>query len=120
MFIFSQHKERIIFISDELNEETSNELVATLLYLDGLKSSKDLSFFINCRGGDVNFLYFCIYKQMEKLAFLVVPFFPSLCVCGWGNMFMLMFNLLCLGPISLIYGIVKLLVVLLSTLEHDK
>lgn len=33
---------------------------------------------------------------------------------------MLMFNLLCLGPISLIYGIVKLLVVLLSTLEHDK
>ncbi|XP_078173321.1 ATP-dependent Clp protease proteolytic subunit-related protein 2, chloroplastic-like [Carex rostrata] len=60
------HKERIIFISDELNEETSNELVATLLYLDGLKSSKDFSFFINCRGGDIS-PSLAIYDTMQNL-----------------------------------------------------
>ncbi|KAJ1692836.1 hypothetical protein LUZ63_009534 [Rhynchospora breviuscula] len=59
------HKERIVFIGDEIDEEISNKLVATLLYLDGL-DSKDLFFFINCQGGDIS-SSLAIYDTMQFL-----------------------------------------------------
>jgi ATP-dependent protease ClpP protease subunit len=74
-FYISQHKERILFIGETINEETANNLLTNLLYLDGLDPTKDLYFFINCLGGDVNFLLVLyIQTYMEKLEFLLVPF----------------------------------------------
>ncbi|KAJ4775129.1 ATP-dependent Clp protease proteolytic subunit [Rhynchospora pubera] len=65
------NKERIVFIGDEIDEEISNKLVATLLYLDGLDSSTDLFFFINCHGGDVS-SSLAIYDTMQFLKSSVV------------------------------------------------
>ncbi|KAJ3691031.1 hypothetical protein LUZ61_020195 [Rhynchospora tenuis] len=60
------HKERIVFIGDEIDEEVGNKLVATLLYLDELDDSKDLFFFINCQGGDIS-SSLAIYDTMQFL-----------------------------------------------------
>lgn len=45
-------KERIIFISGEINESLANSVIAELLYLDSLNHN-DISIYINCRGGEV-------------------------------------------------------------------
>lgn len=43
---------RIIFINGEIDEETSSEVVAKLLYLDSL-SNEDITIYINSKGGSV-------------------------------------------------------------------
>ena len=43
-------KERIIFISGEINDSTANSVIAELLYLDSL-SHEDISIYINSPGG---------------------------------------------------------------------
>ena len=43
-------KERIIFISGEINDATANSVIAELLYLDSL-SHEDISIYINSPGG---------------------------------------------------------------------
>ncbi len=45
-------KDRIIFISGEINEELANSVVAQLLYLDSINHN-DISIYINSRGGEV-------------------------------------------------------------------
>lgn len=45
-------KERIIFLSGEINDETSNIVVAELLYLDSLNHN-DISLYINSPGGSI-------------------------------------------------------------------
>lgn len=45
-------KDRIIIINGEINNETSNSIVAQLLYLDSL-NSEDISLYINSPGGSV-------------------------------------------------------------------
>jgi ATP-dependent Clp protease protease subunit len=46
------YRERIIFMGQPLKEDTGNNLVATLLYLDSLNNN-DIKNYINCSGGDV-------------------------------------------------------------------
>eukprot|EP00899_Mesostigma_viride_P003128 jgi/Mesvir1/12816/Mv04889-RA.1 len=46
------YRERVIFIGQTINEEFSNNIVATLLYLDSV-NNKPLTFYINCPGGEV-------------------------------------------------------------------
>lgn len=48
-----QYRERIVFLGKAIDEETGNQLVATMLYLDS-ENKKDLNLYINCSGGDVS------------------------------------------------------------------
>ena len=50
--LYVQYRERIIFLGKAIDEETGNQLVATMLYLDS-ENKKDLNLYINCSGGDV-------------------------------------------------------------------
>ena len=43
---------RIVFINGEINDESSSEIVAKLLYLDS-QSNEDITLFINSPGGSV-------------------------------------------------------------------
>ncbi len=54
-----QYRERIIFLGKAIDEETGNQLVATMLYLDS-ENKKDLNLYINCSGGDVSIFVTCI------------------------------------------------------------
>jgi hypothetical protein len=48
-----QYRERIIFIGDTIDEEFSNQLLASMLYLDSVDDSKKILLYINGPGGDV-------------------------------------------------------------------
>ena len=50
-----QYRERIIFVGQNIDEEFSNQILATMLYLDSVES-KRLFMYINGPGGDVSFL----------------------------------------------------------------
>lgn len=56
-------KNRIIFISGEINDSLANQVVASLLYLDSL-SHDDISLYINSPGGSVT-AGFAIYDTMN-------------------------------------------------------
>ena len=56
-------KDRIIFISGEINDSLANQVVASLLYLDSL-SHDDISLYINSPGGSVT-AGFAIYDTMN-------------------------------------------------------
>ena len=45
--------DRIIFLSDEVNDLTSSLIVAQMLYLESVDPDKDISFYINSPGGSV-------------------------------------------------------------------
>ena len=45
-------KDRIIFISGEINESLANSVIAQLLYLDSI-NHEDISIYINSRGGEI-------------------------------------------------------------------
>lgn len=49
-----QYRERVIFIGQEIDEEFSNQILGTLLYLDSVDNSKMLYLYINGPGGDVS------------------------------------------------------------------
>ncbi|KAJ3672685.1 hypothetical protein LUZ60_007406 [Juncus effusus] len=59
-------KERVVFITERIEEEMANQFVATLLFLDEQDSSTDLHFFINCQGGDVS-SSMAIYDAMKYI-----------------------------------------------------
>lgn len=46
-------KKRIIYLTDEINKKTSDELISQLLYLDSL-NNKDIKIFISSPGGSIN------------------------------------------------------------------
>ncbi|MCL2592254.1 MAG: ATP-dependent Clp endopeptidase proteolytic subunit ClpP [Defluviitaleaceae bacterium] len=46
-------KDRIIFLSDEVNDVTASLIVAQLLFLDAEDPDKDIHFYINSPGGSV-------------------------------------------------------------------
>lgn len=46
-------KERIIFLSDEVNDQTASLVVAQLLFLESEDPNKDIQFYINSPGGSV-------------------------------------------------------------------
>ena len=43
--------DRIIILSDEVNDQTASLVVAQLLYLEAQDPDKDISFYINSPGG---------------------------------------------------------------------
>ncbi|MCQ2914204.1 MAG: ATP-dependent Clp endopeptidase proteolytic subunit ClpP [Alphaproteobacteria bacterium] len=47
-------KERIIFLTGEVNDEISSLICAQLLYLESENPNKDISFYINSPGGSVS------------------------------------------------------------------
>ena len=59
-------KERIVFISGEINDSLGNTVVASLLYLDSINHD-DISIYINSPGGSVS-AGFAIYDTMQFVA----------------------------------------------------
>lgn len=56
-------KERIIFVSGEINDTLANSVIASLLYLDSI-NHEDISIYINSPGGSVS-SGFAIYDTMQ-------------------------------------------------------
>ncbi|PKA55807.1 ATP-dependent Clp protease proteolytic subunit-related protein 2, chloroplastic [Apostasia shenzhenica] len=60
------YRERVIFIGQHIDEEFSNQVLATMLYLDSIESSKKLHLYINGPGGDLT-PCMAIYDTMQSL-----------------------------------------------------
>ena len=58
--------DRIIVLSDEVNDATASLVVAQPLYLEGQDSEKDISLYINSPGGSVT-AGFAIYDTMQYI-----------------------------------------------------
>ena len=58
--------DRIIVLSDEVNDATASLVVAQLLYLEGQDPEKDISLYINSSGGSVT-AGFAIYDTMQYI-----------------------------------------------------
>jgi ATP-dependent Clp protease protease subunit len=58
--------DRIIVLSDEVNDATASLVVAQLLYLEGQDPDKDISLYINSPGGSVT-AGFAIYDTMQYI-----------------------------------------------------
>jgi len=59
-------KERIIFLTGEINDETADLIVAQMLFLEAEDQSKDISLYINSPGGSVT-AGLAIYDTMQYL-----------------------------------------------------
>lgn len=59
-------KDRIIFISDEINDTTANLVVAQLLFLEAEDPDKDIQLYINSPGGSIT-SGFAIYDTMQYI-----------------------------------------------------
>ncbi|KAL6532155.1 hypothetical protein OROGR_014125 [Orobanche gracilis] len=59
------YRDGVIFIAQQIDEEFSNRIIATMLYLD-TEYSKGLRLFINCKGGDLT-PSMSIYDTMRNL-----------------------------------------------------
>lgn len=59
-------KDRIIMLSDEVNEVTSSLIVAQMLFLEGEAPDKDINFYINSPGGSVT-AGMAIYDTMQYI-----------------------------------------------------
>ncbi|MTI65515.1 MAG: ATP-dependent Clp endopeptidase proteolytic subunit ClpP [Firmicutes bacterium] len=68
-------KERIIFISDEINDTTASLVVAQLLYLEAEDPDKDIQLYINSPGGSIT-SGFAIYDTMQYIK----PDVSTICV----------------------------------------
>lgn len=60
------YRERIIFLGQYIDEEFGNQIVATMLYLDSVDSTKPMYLYINCPGGDIT-PCMAIYDTMESI-----------------------------------------------------
>ncbi|XP_022995667.1 ATP-dependent Clp protease proteolytic subunit-related protein 2, chloroplastic-like [Cucurbita maxima] len=60
------YRERVIFIGQNIDEEFSNQILATMLYLDSIESSKALYMYLNGPGGDLT-PSLAIYDTMQSL-----------------------------------------------------
>ena len=58
--------DRIIFLSDEVNDATASLVTAQLLYLEAQDPDKDISFYINSPGGSVS-AGFAIFDTMNYI-----------------------------------------------------
>lgn len=59
-------KDRIIFLSEEVNDVTSSLIVAQLLFLEGEDPDKDIQFYINSPGGSIT-SGMAIYDTMQYI-----------------------------------------------------
>ncbi|KAL6006802.1 hypothetical protein ACLOJK_032297 [Asimina triloba] len=53
MFIPISYREGVIFIGQQIDEEFSNQILSTMLYLDSVDNSRRLYLYISCTGGDI-------------------------------------------------------------------
>ncbi|KAL7167343.1 hypothetical protein ACSBR2_037915 [Camellia fascicularis] len=60
------YRERVIFIGQHIDEEFSNQILATMLYLDSIDSSKRMYMYINGPGGDLT-PSMAVYDTMQSL-----------------------------------------------------
>ncbi|KAH7687053.1 ATP-dependent Clp protease protease subunit protein [Dioscorea alata] len=60
------YRDRVIFIGQPIDEEFSNQILATMLYLDSIESSQKLYLYINGPGGDLT-PSMAIYDTMQSL-----------------------------------------------------
>lgn len=58
--------DRIVVLSEEVNDVTASLIVAQLLFLEGQDSEKDISFYINSPGGSVS-AGLAIYDTMQYI-----------------------------------------------------
>ena len=58
--------DRIIVLSDEVNDATASLVVAQMLYLEGQDPEKDINFYINSPGGSVT-AGMAIYDTMQYI-----------------------------------------------------
>ena len=58
--------DRIVFLSDEVNDVTASLVVAQLLFLEAQDPDKDISLYINSPGGSVS-SGFAIYDTMNYI-----------------------------------------------------
>ena len=58
--------DRIIFLSDQVNDTTASLVVAQLLYLEAQDNEKDICFYINSQGGSVS-AGMAIYDTMNYI-----------------------------------------------------
>ena len=68
-------KDRIIFLGDEVDNNTANLIIAQLLFLEAEDPDKDISFYINSPGGSVT-SGFAIYDTMNYIK----PDVSTICV----------------------------------------
>ena len=59
-------KDRIIFLSEDVNDTTASLIVAQLLFLEGEDPDKDISFYINSPGGSIT-AGMAIYDTMQYI-----------------------------------------------------
>ena len=67
--------DRIIFLSEEVNDTTASLVVAQLLYLEAQDPDKDIQFYINSPGGSIS-SGFAIYDTMQYIK----PDVSTICV----------------------------------------
>ncbi|WCJ26061.1 ATP-dependent Clp protease proteolytic subunit [Euphorbia peplus] len=60
------YRERVIFIGQDIDEEFSNQILATMLYLDTIDDSKRMFLYINGPGGDLT-PTLALYDTMQSL-----------------------------------------------------
>lgn len=58
--------DRIIFLGEEVNDESAKLIIAQLLFLESTDPSKDVSLYVNCPGGSVT-AGFAIYDTMRYI-----------------------------------------------------
>ncbi|MDR2360133.1 MAG: ATP-dependent Clp endopeptidase proteolytic subunit ClpP [Oscillospiraceae bacterium] len=58
--------DRIIFLSDEVNDTTATLIVAQMLFLEGQDADKDIQFYINSPGGSIT-SGMAIYDTMQYI-----------------------------------------------------
>ena len=73
--------DRIIFLSEEVNDTTASLIVAQMLYLEAQDPDKDIQFYINSPGGSVT-AGMAIYDTMQYIKCDVA----TICVCMAASM----------------------------------
>ncbi len=68
-------KDRIIFLSDEVNDATASLIIAQMLFLEAEDPEKDIHFYINSPGGSIT-AGLAIYDTMQ----LIRPDVSTICV----------------------------------------
>lgn len=70
-------KDRIIFVTNQFDQEMSDAIVAQLLFLEADDSTKDIYMYINSPGGDITAMY-GIYDTMQYVK-------PDIVTIGYGQ-----------------------------------
>lgn len=65
------YRERIIYVGQDLDDESANQIIAVLLYLENDDAQKNVSMYFNCPGGSVP-AGLAVYDCIQAMRFPVV------------------------------------------------